>query len=224
MIFLPTRSDFEKKELEEKSKILQEKRESLSQQLLSIQEDERKRVARYVHDEIGQQMASLKISLESQNNSISRSLDQIQGLIGTSRKIAKELRPAQLDLLGLKEAIQTLINDSKSNSGIEFTFSVNLPTNLSQKLSDTIYRVIQEGIENSVKHAYATTINISITENNSIIEISIQDNGIGIEEKDFNKEGSFGLIGIEERLVPFNGEFSIKSTSPGTLLNIRIQQ
>ena len=137
----------EKKELEEKSKLLQEKRESLSQQLLSIQEDERKRVARYVHDEIGQQLASLKISLESQNNSITRSLDQIQGLIGTSRKIAKELRPAQLDLLGLKEAIETLINDSKSNSDITFISSIELPSDLSQKLSDTIYRVVQKELK-----------------------------------------------------------------------------
>ena len=57
-----------------------------------------------------------------------------------------------------------------------------------------------------------------------MIEILIQDNGIGIEDKDFNKEGSFGLIGIEERLVPFDGDFSIKNTSPGTRLEIRIQQ
>ena len=221
----------EQNKLLEKSKLLQEKRKALSQKMLSIQEDERKRIARYVHDEIGQQLASLKINLElikkeknnaKRDDNINLSLARIQNIITTSRTIARELRPPQLDLLGLKEALETLIKESEEKSSIHFEYVIKINKNLSEKLSDTIYRVIQEGIENCIKHSGATRINISLTSYLKSLELIIQDNGIGITPDDFIKQGSFGLIGIEERLLPHNAKLFINSIEQGTLLRVEV--
>ena len=221
----------EQKKLEEKSKLLQQKREALSQEILSIQENERKRIARYVHDEIGQQLASLKINLElikketnadKRDINLNLSLNRIQNLISTSRTIAKELRPPQLDLLGLEDALKTLIKESEDKSIINFKSNINIAKKFSENLSETIYRIIQEGIENCIKHSSATSVEINLKTTLNKLSLSIMDNGQGIRKQDLNKKGSFGLIGIEERLIPHNGIMSITSTKPGCSLNIEV--
>ncbi|MAH81277.1 MAG: two-component sensor histidine kinase, partial [Rickettsiales bacterium] len=109
-----------------------------------------------------------------------------------------------------------------SKSIINFKSDINIAKKFSENLSETIYRIIQEGIENCIKHSNATIVEIKLNTMSNKLNLSIIDNGKGINKEDLNKKGSFGLIGIEERLIPHNGVMSFTSTDPGCSLNIEV--
>ncbi len=235
--------------LETQLKESQEKRQELYKKIIVTQEDERKRLARDVHDDLGQQLAYLKIKLElakketikglseiddknikicgssSCSNSLqelNESIEQLQKTIQTTREIARELRPPQLDLLELKDLIESHINQLHApNIKIKSEIKIN-ENEISTAIKETVYNISKEGLANAIKHARPKTIKIVLKSNKNEISLEVIDDGRGFKHDDIIKPGSFGLIGIEEQLVPLNGAFTIKHHKQKTILETRI--
>jgi len=227
----------------------QERRQALFKKIIVTQEDERKRLARDVHDDLGQQLAYLKIKLElakketvkglsemdhsnmktcgssscaSSLKELDESIDQLQKTIQTTREIAKELRPPQLDLLELKDLIESHINQL-NYPGINIMSNIKINENeISTTIKETIYRILKEGLENAIKHANPKAIKVDVKSRKKEICLKVIDDGRGFKPDDIIKPGSFGLIGIEEQLVPLNGVFTMKHQKQKTILETRI--
>ena len=207
-------------------------KEKFNQALMISREEERKHVSRFIHDEIAQQLASLKITLDlidKKNESlnvkdlIDSSKNQIVSLIKSSRQIAKSLRSSQLDVLGLKSAIEDYINQLRLINDlitVESTIIGDFST-LSSVFIDNLYRISQEGLSNVFYHSKATTVvfTLSYLNFNRII-LEIIDNGIGINQTNLKKENSFGIIGMKERVSSLNGAFDLIDQRPGTKLKV----
>ena len=227
----------------------QERRQALFKKIIVTQEDERKRLARDVHDELGQQLAYLKIKLElarsetvkgldeirdnkikmcgssSCSNSLkelNESIEQLQKTMQTTREIAKELRPPQLDLLELKDLIESHINQL-NYPNIKITSKIKINENeISTAIKETIYNISKEGLANAIKHANPKNIDIVLKAEKKKIILAVIDDGLGFKHDDIIKPGSFGLIGIEEQLLPLNGTFTMKYYKQKTILESRI--
>lgn len=216
----------------------------LSAALETAQEEERKRIARELHDDLGQTLTVLKMdmsNLRSKLNSassdpsvyagiledIERMDVQLNQTVQSIRRISADLRPVMLDDLGLVTTLETLMKQVSRSSNIRCTFDLN-PDRLSidKRLATPLYRIAQEAINNAVKHAQATEIRLSLSRdagNNLILEI--RDNGKGLAPEDRNKAASFGLISMRERAYALGGELQIESKSGGgTLVRVTIPE
>ena len=161
-------------------------------------------------------------SCASSLKELNESIDQLQKTIQTTREIAKELRPPQLDLLELKDLIESHINQL-NYPNIKIMSSVKINENeISTTIKETIYRILKEGLENSIKHANTKVIKVDVKSRKKEICLKVIDDGRGFKPDDIIKPGSFGLIGIEEQLVPLNGAFTIRRQNHKTILETRI--
>lgn len=206
----------------------------LSAALQSIREEERKHIARELHDDLGQLLAALRMDLsllqrdslitEKSKKTIS-SMDQlILTSITTLRRIATDLRPRALDEGGLFFALQTLKKDFSARHGIDCELLANEEQlMLDDAHSTAIFRIIQESLTNVVRHAKATEVQIEFHRSSDTLKFSINDNGQGIEETDMRKSRSFGLVGMRERVKAMHGQFELSSVlGEGTNLKICI--
>ena len=231
---LETQKNILDKQLQES----QEKRQSLYKKIIKTQEDERKRLARDVHDDLAQQLVYLKIKMESLKKGSSKSIkgdqecrfcealdsciDQLQSSIQTTRSIAQDLRPPQLDLLDIKDLMENYISQI-NHPKIAILSKVSLiEKEISPTIKEIIFRIAKEGINNAIKHANPNKIEILINSTKERITLDVTDDGRGLNKDDMLKPGSFGLIGIEEQLIPVNGCFSIKHEHQKTKLKIKI--
>ena len=210
-------------------------KEQFTQNLIRSQEEERKRIAGELHDSLGQELLIIKnravLAMEniSDENSTRRHFDEISSLssqaINEVREITYNLRPFQLDRIGLTKAIQSLVIRAESSSEIKFKMYVDEIDNLFPKDYEiNIYRIIQEGINNIIKHSRAKSVIITISKEENEVLILIQDDGVGFAtgEEDLNREKKgMGLIGIRERAMILKGEMKIDS-SPGKGTRLRI--
>jgi len=208
----------------------------LSQHLQNIREKEGKRIAREIHDELGQALTALKmdifyLSKKFLNNYKNKRLfikktksmlELIDETINTVQKISAELRPRLLDDLGLVPAIEWYIKDFQERTKIECKSDLDFNgIKLDPDCSTAIFRIFQEALTNIARHAEATKVNISLKRINSKLEIQISDNGKGIKEDDIYSPNSLGLIGMRERIRPFNGELKLyASENEGTTLSV----
>jgi len=202
----------------------------LSQHLQNIREKEGKRIAREIHDELGQALTALKmdifyLSKKFLNNHKNKRLftektksmlELIDETICTVQKISAELRPRLLDDLGLVPAIEWYIKDFQERTKIECKSDLDFNSvKLDPDCSTAIFRIFQEALTNIARHAEATKVNISLKRINSKLEIQISDNGKGIREDDIYSPNSLGLIGMRERIRPFNGELKLYTPEDG---------
>lgn len=204
----------------------------LSGQLQQAQEEERQRLARELHDELGQVLTGVRIELawlekrlpEDQVCLISH-LEQAQALaksaLATVRRVATALRPQILDDLGLQAAIDWLLQEICGRAGIEAQLEFRLSQRLAPELSTTIYRACQEALTNIVRHSQArhASVRLYLEEEGMVCEV--QDDGLGLQTP---REGSLGLVGIRERVQLHGGSLSL-SVPPdgeGTLLVFRL--
>jgi len=210
----------------------------LSQYLQNIREKEGKRIAREIHDELGQALTALKmdifyLSKKFLNNYKNKKLfikktksmlELIDETIRTVQKISAELRPRLLDDLGLVPAIEWYIKDFQERTKIECKSDLDFNCiKLDPDCSTAIFRIFQEALTNIARHAEATEVNISLKRINSKLEIQISDNGKGIKEDDIYSPNSLGLIGMKERIRPFNGELKLYNPeNGGTTLSISL--
>lgn len=205
----------------------------LSRRTEEIREEERKQIARNLHDELGQILTAIKMDVSWIKNRIPEKEELLtpraeatleiidQAIVGV-QQISSHLRPPILDNLGLFEALKSLLTDFRKRTGIKT--NIRLPDKETQFHPDfmiSIYRIIQEALTNVIRHADASHVGLIIMEKNNTLEIQIKDNGLGISEEGIHSSDSLGLIGIKERILRWNGELEISGQAgEGTLLRI----
>lgn len=193
----------------------------LTMHLEDVREDERKKIALDLHDDLGQKLTALLMDLSWLNKNLNKDLPSLSAkieamknllddTINTVRKISVGLRPSTLDNLGLAAALRWHFSEFENNTSIRIVSNI-IPDelDLDPKLSILIFRVIQEALTNVVRHSKATKVVIRLEQLNERIHIEINDNGIGITKKDIEKPRSFGLLGMKERIASWGGEFVI---------------
>lgn len=198
----------------------------LAASLVDAREEERRRIARELHDELGQRLMALKLALSALDRpdgpGIAR--ERMQAMIGmvddtvaATRRISMDLRPMLLDDLGLKAAIGWLAQEFERRAGLQIELRLDhLPEPLPQKVMITLYRTAQEALTNIVRHAGADHVVIAIARAASMVELQVDDNGRGFAQAPPQKpRGSFGLIGIHERVHMLGGQVSVGNRPQG---------
>ena len=208
---------------------------NLSTHLQMVREEERTRIAREIHDGMGQALTVLKIDLSWLNNRLAKNQEAmrdktktmqalIDETIQTVHKVSADLRPAILDDFGLPAAIEWHAEEFEKRTGIKCkpVFYPN-ELDLNKKKSTALFRIVQESFTNIIRHANATKVEVKLSEKNGILVLEIQDNGQGIAEAAITNPRSFGLIGIRERAHSLGGEVDIAGTpNEGTRIIIKL--
>lgn len=208
-----------------------------SKKILTIQEEERHRISRDLHDEIGQFSVSLGSALniiekEIAKHNFDAALRLIQDakniLAGTTKKIRTlfiDLRPAELGMLGLPSVLRELFAHYTKTYPLNIKFKENIGSiHIKDEVAITLYRVIQEAFNNIVKHARAKNVKIDLLLKQGEINLSVEDDGVGFDAEAFFKEANvnkLGLRGMRERVDLLNGEFFLQSKlRSGTKINV----
>jgi len=208
---------------------------SFALQLNNAIEEERSRIAREIHDEFGQQLTGMKMSLVTlaemadNNQEMCDVVHEIQAQvdegIGALRHIANELRPAILDKLGLAAAIEWLLSDFEKKTGSRGYLYMAHKGRLKisdKNLSINLFRICQEAVTNVIKHAMATILQVFVKVKDAQLHINISDNGRGIPARDQHMPLSIGLLNIQERAALIGAELSIESApGKGTIIEIK---
>jgi len=211
----------ERKRTEEVLKYSESQLRLLSQRIIEVQEEERSRIARELHDQLGQELVALKIELVSLAERLAgvpplrdraRSmLDMVQSLDAASHRIAVSLRPGILDELGLVKAIQWYAEDFERRSGISCPVEAPLDEPvLGRQTATCAYRIVQEALTNVWKHSGASQARIRITTSEDTVTVSVSDNGVGMDFKRLPDAPSLGLLGMRERASLAGGKISIR--------------
>ncbi|SDR69163.1 Histidine kinase-, DNA gyrase B-, and HSP90-like ATPase [Polaribacter sp. KT25b] len=186
------------------------RQEKFSHELLQSQEDERTRIARELHDSVGQQLTLIK--QKSQNLQQDEITILTNNALDEVRSISRGLYPALLKELGLSESIEQLINDFDEQTNLFFSMDIDaINSCFTESISLNFYRLIQECLTNIVKHAKAKSVTISIKREANTILTLISDNGKGFDINDGKKKYSLGLKTISERIRIMDGNLSIDS-------------
>lgn len=196
----------------------------LSSHIQDAKEQERLRIAREVHDEIGSLLTAIKMDLSwmvqrlpADNNALANKVRTIEELVNraitSASNLAHSLRPGFLDCFGIIAAIEIEAQEFSKRSGISCTViksqeSIELP----EAHSITLFRVCQEALNNILKHAHAKHVQIEIVKGTDHLELIISDDGVGFGEAARNKPRSFGLRGVHERVAHLGGTVKIAST------------
>jgi len=234
------RDTTERNRVEDATRQSQQQLRALSAHLQTIREEERTRIAREIHDELGQVLTGLKMELSLLEESWSestphdaRALDErafqrmrslVDGSIQTVRKIATELRPMMLDNLGLSAAIEWQAEEFLKISGIPC--EVSLPEDemsLDRDTSTALFRILQESLTNIVRHAKASRVSVHLWIENQIAVLQVQDNGVGIPAELVAGPTSFGLLSMRERALMLGGTVEVMSgPGAGTKIVVRV--
>lgn len=224
----------ERKDIEEKLRASGERLRRMSQQFQTAREDERTRVAREIHDELGQRLTALKMSvsrlrkglapeaavLRSESRAILESIDE---LLHTVRDLSTQLRPAVLDHLDLDDAVKWQARDFESKTGIRCEVISRLDgLPLGSRRTTDLFRVVQEALTNVVRHAKASRVQIQILREAGDLLLEVADNGQGTSDEDLNRPASLGLLGIRERIEALGGDVQLVS-APGKGTRIRVR-
>ena len=189
--------------------------------LRSVREEERARLARELHDGMGQELTALKIDLSLIGRlnkahkpimkKIESMMKQIDGSIETIKRICTDLRPSLLDHLGIGAAIEWQMTEFEKRTGIQCSVFIK-PKGiiLDQEVSIAIFRILQELLTNVARHAQATKVRCALEKKKKEIALYFRDNGKGITQKQLTRHRSFGLMGIRERVNYLDGQFEIK--------------
>ncbi len=206
-------------------------------QIIEAQENERRRISRELHDEIGQALYAIKFNLEMIDKDLPQKTPLLRGRLGEAkslsiqtltsmRQLALDLRPTMLDDLGLIPTLRWYIQNFSNRLNIYSNFeAMGFEEKLPPEIETAFYRIIQEALNNIAKHAQADRVEISLVRRDSKILASIQDNGKGFDLEKVLHPGSpergFGLIGIQERVSLLGGQINIQSgPGSGTLIHI----
>lgn len=202
------------------------RQQALSMRVLTVQEEERRSIARELHDDLGQNLAALKIGLHrlSQGDRDTQVLEEcvrtVEATLDRLRDIAQELRPPQLDQLGLVDALGWLAQRQRRASGIDVRcqsagFETERPP---AELEVVCYRIAQEALNNATRHGRPREVVMRLEREGELLKLTIRDDGDGFDEESQRqravKTGSLGLIGMEERAALAGGRLRIKSV-PG---------
>jgi PAS domain S-box-containing protein len=224
----------QKKAQEELERSRQELR-NLSVHLQSVREEESTRVARKIHDELGQSLTALQMDLSWLENRLpavspdirekTRSMsDLVDSTIESVHKIMLELRPSMLDDLGLPAAIEWQAGDFQKRSGIRCHAQIGgHEDTINKDLATTIFRILQETLTNIARHSKATSCRVTLTKDEKELSLDVTDNGIGITQWQVDDPRSFGMIGMRERAHLWGGTVHVRNIKPsGTMVRVVI--
>lgn len=223
------------KETESALRRSREQLAELSSYLEAAKEEERERIARDIHDELGSILVAIKIEaallaaklprdvrpLAEKARAIESLLDQA---MGTASRVARELRPGILKEFGLQAAIECQAEDFAQRTGISCRFQCeDDPPELGEERSLALFRIVQEALTNVAKHAHASLVALRLYRDGRHLVLEVRDNGRGIADEEINKPKSFGLRGIRERSRSLDGDFRIEAGEQGgTCLTLRL--
>lgn len=201
----------------------------------ATREQEKTRVARELHDELGQALTMLRMDVAwcrahapADAPGFAGKLDRMEtllkGTVAATRRIASDLRPLMLDDLGLVPALEWLVQNMAQRSGIRCDFSIDDPSlSLPPAPSTAMFRIVQEALTNIAKHAKATHAEVSIRREGDAVRLVVRDDGVGFAPADPRKPESFGLLGLRERVSLLRGTATIASApGSGTTLEITL--
>ncbi|MFP4202168.1 MAG: sensor histidine kinase [Candidatus Acetothermia bacterium] len=204
----------------EKNESLREreaKLESLWRELISAREEERRRIAKRLHDQLGQRLMGIKMKLdilgkEMEDSRIREIEDLLSDAISESRNLSHLLRPSTLDELGLTAALRELVENYKESTDIGFETSLNPDIELREEEKRTIlYRAAHELLNNAIKHGNPESISLELGVSNTSVRLVIEDDGQGFNPDEVVKEPGLGLQGIRENVNIAGGKFEIDS-------------
>jgi PAS domain S-box-containing protein len=224
-----------RKQAEEVLLASQRELRELSARVLEAREDEKARIARELHDELGQLLTALKMDLSwlrerMRDTEIAPKLEEMGRLVdqtvSSTRRISADLRPLMLDDLGLADAAHWLVDDFGKRYGIASRIEINADgglEHLSKNVSTTIYRAIQESLTNIARHSGARNAWVLLAAADGGLEVEVEDDGRGIAPEDLAKARSLGLKGMRERIAYIGGSFEVaRAPRGGTRLRIRV--
>ena len=209
---------------------------ALTARLQSVREEERARMAREIHDELGQALTAIKIDLASLVNDLPPDQKQavrvesimklIDGTIQTVRRISTELRPGILDDLGLVAAVEWAAEEFEARTGT--TCAVSVPPGdlaLDPERATALFRIFQETLTNVARHANATEVDVRLANDKRDVSLEVRDNGKGISEEQRVAANALGIRGMLERALLLGGELTINGApGKGTTVRVRIPQ
>jgi signal transduction histidine kinase len=208
---------------------------ALTSYLQYVREEERTRIAREVHDELGQALTGLKLDMSWLAARLGRNarlvqdkvktmVDHIDETIQTVRRIATELRPGILDSLGLVAALEWQANEFQSRTGIPCHVEATVDdSQLQQQFATVFFRIYQETLTNIIRHAKATRVDVKLMEEASALVLTVKDNGRGISEEEIANTRSIGLVGMRERAMLIGGEIALQGApGKGTTMTLRV--
>ena len=219
---------------EEKFRRSHDQLRALTGHLQFVREEERTRIAREVHDELGQALTGLKLDLawlagklrgtRGLQTKIKLMSAQIDGTIQAVRRIATELRPGVLDSLGLAAAIEWQAAEFQERTGIRCEMTIDVPEMIwEQNFSTACFRVFQETLTNIIRHANATRVAVRLAQDAHELVLTVRDNGRGITEREVARAHSIGLIGMKERAAQVGGKILFAGVAgEGTTVTLRV--
>ena len=215
-------------------KLAEEAMADLERRVLSAQEGERARIARELHDDINQRIAVLVCELHEMDRRPSgeerRSRESIESLTEQLTRIASDiqtishrLHSSHLEYIGLAAAAEVLCRELRTKHQVEIEFTrVGIPRSLPKDISLCLYRVLQEGLQNAIKHSGIQQFKVELLGNSSEVRLTIRDNGAGFDPTRADNQQGLGLISMRERMRLVHGEFSLESR-PGQGTTIKCQ-
>ena len=207
---------------------------ALAARLQSVREDERTRISREVHDELGQALTGLRLDLSWLKSRLKDKpelaervqsvVTRIDGTIDTVRRIATELRPSVLDHLGLVAAVEWQAQEFEKRTGITVRLELSSAhPSVDDARATTVFRILQESLTNVARHAHASHVHISLALGPGAVTLQVADDGRGISEAERTAVRSLGLVGIRERAIACGGECTIEGRpGQGTRVMVRI--
>jgi signal transduction histidine kinase len=222
----------ERKRAQEAARELEQNRR-LTQLIQTRLEEERRTIARELHDELGQCVTAMKTIGTAIANRTEHELPEVHRNAQTIVKVSghlydvvhgiiRQLRPSALDHLGLQDALEDWVATWRQRYPeveCELSLAGDL-SNLGETVNITVYRIIQECLTNVVRHAAATRAQISVRREGEGVQVAVRDNGKGIPERSQSESARFGLMGMRERVQALNGSFDIES-KPGEGVCVR---
>jgi two-component system, NarL family, sensor histidine kinase UhpB len=210
-------------------------RTELLRRMVFAQEDERRRIAREMHDQFGEQLTTLALriaALKAACGDRPELREQVDGLEAVARQIDRdvdqlvwELRPTALDDLGLRAALANYIQEWSRRANVHAALHTSglLDARLPSEVETTLYRIAQEALTNVAKHARATTVEIILERRNDHVLLIVEDNGVGFEpaQAASGRQG-FGLVGMRERAALVGATLEIESAGKGTTILVRM--
>ena len=202
----------------------------LSANIVDAREEERKRIAQELHDELGQRLTALKLELSTcgsdkgrgkdsgpESERLQRMMDMVDETVAATRRIALGLRPLMLDDLGLEPAIEWLISEFRQHNPVQVSLRTeNFQEPVPPQVAVTLYRILQEALTNISRHADAQRVQVELASREQWVQLTVQDDGQGFpKDKAVPEKGSFGLIGMRERVRVLGGQLKLKSNARG---------
>jgi signal transduction histidine kinase len=206
----------------------------LAEHLIQVEEMERRRVSRELHDEAGQSLLYIRLQLEMLERAVAGAHPALAAQLGDIRDLLEKdiveirrvigaLSPAVLAQLGLAPALRQLVSQLRRRHSARVRLQVSRLGRLPEKTEATVYRLVQECCNNIIKHSSATHVNLSVGSADGVLRLNVEDDGVGFRvEEALAKRGSFGLAGIRERVALLGGRFDIRSR-PGIGTKIKIE-